>query len=240
METAQKQLSKPTNSATKSRAPTATTTPPLYIGGGLPPIPGKLVRRIQNGHFIDMTELLPDNLEAANATDNDQSKAASRKHQDVTHIIDWIQCFSTYIAVASRAKPERVLDLIAYLNLIINSQRGFEDLDWASYDHQFRQKASITSTMQWDVMEGTLWNWSRSNSGTRLSSLRSHSSAFSTKKVPICLEWNEYPSEGCPHHNCHYEHVCYRCINIPAITDNRHKAIHCPNKERKPLKQSRR
>ena len=187
-----------------------------------------------------MAELLSDNLGAANATDDDQSKAASRKQQDVTHIMHWIQCFSTYIAVVSCAKPKRVLDLIAYLNLIINSQMGFEDLDWASYDCQFRQKASTTSTIQWDIMEGTLWNLSHSNSGTRSSSLRSHSSASSTKKVPICLEWNEYPSKGCPHHNCRYEHVCYRCINIPAITDNRHKAIRCPNKERKSPKQSRR
>ena len=111
---------------------------------------------IQDGHFIDMTELLPDNIEAANATDDKQSKAASRKYQDVTNIMDWIQCYSTYNAVVSRAKPEQVLDLIAYLNLIINSQRSFEDLDWASYDRQCRQKASATSTIQWGVMGGTL------------------------------------------------------------------------------------
>ena len=43
METAQKQLNKSTNSAPKLRVPIATTTPPLYIGGGLPPISGKLV-----------------------------------------------------------------------------------------------------------------------------------------------------------------------------------------------------
>ena len=137
METVQKQLSKPTNSTTKSRALTAATTPPLHIGGG------KLIHSIQlqDGLFIDMAELRPDNLEATNATDDDQFKAASCKQQDVTHIVDWIQCFSTYIAAVSRAKAECILDLIAYLNLIINSQRGFEDFNWASHDHQFGKKA---------------------------------------------------------------------------------------------------
>ena len=34
----------------------------LSIGAGLPPVPLKLVKRIQAGEFIDMSELLPDHL----------------------------------------------------------------------------------------------------------------------------------------------------------------------------------
>ena len=50
---------------------TAVATQPLYIGGGLPPIPEKLFHRIQDGHCINMAKLLPDMLEASNATDDD-------------------------------------------------------------------------------------------------------------------------------------------------------------------------
>ena len=35
---------------------------PLAIGAGVPPIPQKLVARIQAGEFIDTAELLPDRL----------------------------------------------------------------------------------------------------------------------------------------------------------------------------------
>ena len=115
----------------------AVATQPLYIGGGLQPIPEKLVRRIQDGHYINRAEMLPVNLEASNATDDDQPTTTKRKLPDVTQIMDWIQCFSIYIAVVSRAKPSHVADLITYLNLIINSQRPFQDFDWALYDHQF-------------------------------------------------------------------------------------------------------
>ena len=45
------------------------TTPPLFapdkcitIGAGLPPVPAKLVSRIEAEKYIDMTELLPDRL----------------------------------------------------------------------------------------------------------------------------------------------------------------------------------
>ena len=52
---------------------TAVATQPLYIGGGLPPIPEKLVHRIQDGRYINMAELLPDMLEASNTRDDDQT-----------------------------------------------------------------------------------------------------------------------------------------------------------------------
>ena len=35
---------------------------PMYIGAGLPPVPKKLVQRIQSGEYVDMSELLPDRL----------------------------------------------------------------------------------------------------------------------------------------------------------------------------------
>ena len=107
------ELSETGRQQTGYRAGTITpvTIHSLYIGG-LPPIPQKLIRRIQDGHFINMAELLPDNLEATNSTDDDHTINTKCKHQEVTQIMDWIQYFSTYIAVVSRAKPDRVVDLI--------------------------------------------------------------------------------------------------------------------------------
>ena len=64
-------------------------------------------------------------LEASNATDDDQTATTKRKLPDVTQIMDWIQCFSIYIVVVSYAKLDHIADLIAYLKLIINSQRQF-------------------------------------------------------------------------------------------------------------------
>ena len=37
---------------------------PFLLGEGLPPIPAKLVAKIQKGDFVDMAELLRDNMEA--------------------------------------------------------------------------------------------------------------------------------------------------------------------------------
>ena len=70
-----------------------------------------------------MAELLPDNLEASKATDDNQTTTTKWNLPDVTQIMDWIQCFSIYIAEVSCAKPDHIADLIANLNLIINRQR---------------------------------------------------------------------------------------------------------------------
>ena len=39
------------------------TPAPFTLGKGLPPVPGKLVQKIQRGDYVDMAELLRDNME---------------------------------------------------------------------------------------------------------------------------------------------------------------------------------
>ena len=60
---------------------TAVTTPSLYISGWLPPIPDKLACHVQDGCFINMVELLPDNLEVTNSTDDDHSTNTKYKNK---------------------------------------------------------------------------------------------------------------------------------------------------------------
>jgi len=47
--------------------------PPRLISGGLPSIPAKLVKRIQDGLFVEMAELLAENLISPQYTSNKQS-----------------------------------------------------------------------------------------------------------------------------------------------------------------------
>ena len=91
----------------------------ICIGVGLPPIPPRLVTRIEAGEFIDMAELLPDHLEPA--TTLTLTKHSKRRH-DISNILEWIRCFSAYIAVISTKQPHRVPELLGYLMLITEAQ----------------------------------------------------------------------------------------------------------------------
>ena len=84
-----------------------------HLGGGLRPVPGKLVKTIEEGHFIDIGELLPEQL-SSHCEDKEQIKSKKPKPRAVTNIPEWLQCFGIlYVAIISRKKPHRMLDLLA-------------------------------------------------------------------------------------------------------------------------------
>lgn len=54
---------------------------PFMLGESLPPIPAKLVVKIQKGDFVDMAELLRDNVEADRRHTRDGSASNLSEHQ---------------------------------------------------------------------------------------------------------------------------------------------------------------
>lgn len=243
-----------------------TTIPPsveeepfsIYLGGGLPPVPGKLAKRIEEGQFIEMTELLPERLSFQGEL-NDPSKQVKFKHKMVTDILEWLQCFGIYMAIISRKEPHRVVDLLAYQHLIIQAHQEYQGDCWLGYDRRFCQRAATNSPRSWSTINPTLWSlaFSGKASCTRCShcfstshlskncelnpgsslinrpitlpALRSQVSSNQGRR-PICFDWNENPAPGCPHPSCRFEHSCYYCTRNPAVREKGHKAIFCPHR----------
>ena len=77
--------------------------PPVLISGGLPPVPAKLVKRIQEGSFVEMAELLPETLSSPEYGTNEDPAGQKWKHQEVSNIVDWVQCFGI-LSLSSLAK----------------------------------------------------------------------------------------------------------------------------------------
>ena len=95
-----------------------TAAGPFVLGERIPPVPAKVVARIWKGEYIDMADLLRDNLEAdrrrataqRGAQQQGQAKATRR---EVPDLLSWAQCFSVYIGVAVEKHPHRVKQLLA-------------------------------------------------------------------------------------------------------------------------------
>ena len=118
---------------------------PFILSEGLPPVPAKIVTRILRGEFIDMVELLRDNLEVQRRgalQDAPSSTGVSRSRREVPDLLSWVQCFSIYTAVMASAFPERVHKLLAYQTLIIREARRCGGKGWLAYDSFFRQQMS--------------------------------------------------------------------------------------------------
>ena len=105
---------------------------------------------------MEMVELLPDHLSSSPYKNKDQAKSSKVKYKEVLNIIEWLQYFSLYIAVIAHSNVSRVVDLLGYQNLIVQSQLQYRDGCWAVYDRQFRQKASAVSVPEWSVIDTTL------------------------------------------------------------------------------------
>ena len=143
-----------------SHPPPPPSTPQLEltIGEGLPPVPGKLITKLESGQFIESAELQPDRLGITAASDDDGSKASKSKNNPITSITEWIQCFGIYTAVLLMFQLHRVADLLGYQRLILQSYMEFRGDHWLGYDCTFRLKAATQKDLKWATMDSTLWS----------------------------------------------------------------------------------
>lgn len=229
----------------------------LSIGPGLPPVPNKLVARIQAGEFIDMAELLPDRLGVSTTPSRDDKQAAKQKHRQVTNILEWIQCFSIYVAVLTQKHPDRIQDLLGYQALIVEACMEYNSEAWLGYDRRFRQNAAATPGTVWAKIDPTLWNkaftgqaraqrcqycfslthksddcdWADTASSSQTPKLVAPMAptkpAVTPRTTRICYAWNHSPDTVCPFPDCAYQHICLYCAKDNQVIHKDHKAIFC-------------
>ena len=126
----------------------------VCLGGGLPPVSGKLAKKIEERHYIAMAELFPEHLTSTSKSD-DQSKP-TRSKRKISNILESVQCFNIYIAVITCKQPNKVVDLLGYQHLIIQAHQEYQGDGWLGYNRCFRQRVTFSSN--WSTIDATLWN----------------------------------------------------------------------------------
>ena len=230
------------------------------MGAGIPPVPEKMISRIEAGEYIEMAELLPDRLGSAGMTSGeDQTRVSRSRRKAVTNIFEWVECFAIYVAVLSRSQPQRVPEMLGYLILILEAHMEHGGDGWIGYDRRFRMTAAGNPSINWATIDTTLWQLAFSGKGKSsrckhcFSLLHSSndcewgpepsisstwinpSTAFQPpmqqqQRRQICRDWNNARRPGCTRANCSYEHICFSCAFDPNIPDKGHKAVFCPYK----------
>ena len=89
----------------------------INIGVGRLPVPMRLAQKIETGAFKEMSDLLPELMGIHRRQDDHRSKRSKRS----LTILEWLQCFSTYVPVVSRNHPERIPDVMGHQSLIIEA-----------------------------------------------------------------------------------------------------------------------
>ena len=119
----------------------------FVVGPGYAPIPGKLVAKLTSGAFIELADLLAENI-----------RAPKRPSLILTWTIyQWIFC-STY--------PSCWQDTTQCKLLILQTASQFPGPAWLNYDMAFRKDAAASLLADWSKMNLDLYNFHTRASGT--------------------------------------------------------------------------
>ena len=144
----------------KASLPSGSTSP-FLLSECLPPVPAKLVAKIVKGDYVDMAELLRDNIEAERRRATDSSAAGlstSQVHRrEVPDFLSWLQCFGVYVGIVATHKPEKLRQLMAYQTLMIREARRCGGDGWQGYDTMFRQLAATVPSTDWGQLNSALY-----------------------------------------------------------------------------------
>ena len=121
----------------------------LSLSPATSPFPQKLVDRARSGQFVDMRDLLTDNVSLIQQLDTFGGNHAFpslpgmlRPHlREVTSLPSWIYCFLAYITI--RANDQGVRDMLAYARLLDREAQRHGGSGWLDYDRVFRQQAAL-------------------------------------------------------------------------------------------------
>ena len=120
------------------------------LGEAFPPIPEKLVRRSQSLDYVDLAELLPENMELQRLADTESRHGSGqRQPRQGNSLMTWVQCFVTYAAVVAEAHPNRMRDLMVHLRMIVREAQRHGGDGWRSYDVLLRKIAAANSALRW-------------------------------------------------------------------------------------------
>ena len=202
---------------------TVSSQPPSFghafvVGPGYAPIPPKLVLKITSGRFIQLADLLADNIRAQEAEphaflDGKLVVAPQKKRvSEIGDITTWLEAFTLYSLVLCKTFPQRWHDLTLYKLLILKTAKQFPGQAWLAYDVAFRREAAASGLTDWSRMNPDLYNFHTRSASQPSRPWTPVASAPATPsyRAQVCYSWNEGRCKvqvG----RCRFRHSCQAC-----------------------------
>ena len=81
---------------------------PFSLGPGHKPIPAKLVSKILTRQFVELADLIPENLDVPEQIQHTitvsylvPSSPARPKRKEVIDVVTWVECFVSFVSVVT-------------------------------------------------------------------------------------------------------------------------------------------
>ena len=173
---------------------------PLAYSPVLPPIPAKAVEKIRSGAYLDLKELLPDNVtlvERIQGLGNAvvvHSPQTTVRLRSISDPLTWVFYFLSFMVASSDCQTTR--DMAAYAQIVIHQSRKHPGGGWLAYDQLFRQQRAAGIVLPWNdlapsIMAATVL---RAGESCSLCHLPDHP----TDQCALYTESNQKPKPALP------------------------------------------
>ena len=233
----------------------------VQLGPGLPALPRKMVAKIEAGEYVDFNELPPAKCKNRPLTHPSEGQVVVVQAADlvnarrlIAELATWIQCFSIYMVVVTRKRPERLAEMVAYQMIITKASQKYRWPSWLIYDQNFRMEAAGNS-QAWSKVEPGLYaqcftgqaraaeNWCTTCHGLDHATVRcpyraqkrSWTTAFGERQSnrpqatsavgDVCTKFNRYNGDCKFGAKCRFTHMCSLCGGA-------HPATRCTKSEK--------
>ena len=140
-----------------------------FISEGLPLILTKVVKKIENGEYVDFADLLPKKPGIDDQPYSDLAKDGiiivteswhlQSQKKVIQDVVTWMEAFLTFATIRNRTHPTHTNDLLAYGALIVRGARDYKGSGWLSFDFQYRRLAAARGNFgNWGHRDVSLWN----------------------------------------------------------------------------------
>ena len=205
---------------------------PFVIGPGYSPVPFKVVSQITAGKFVNLEELLAENIPVSEPEPQlwfegrlVLSHTPKKPRRQISDITSWMEAFSIFFLILCSTFPHRWRDLTSYKLLILRTYRQFSGFCWLNYDRAFREHAAAVKLTDWSSMNVQLFNYHTAGAQVRSRLSFSNSSASqaeatgNTFRKIVCHSWNAGRCIALTP-QCRFRHVCSNC-------SGEHRATSC-------------
>lgn len=147
--------------SSQQQARSVPITPPINAGLVLSPaaepFPHKLMEKVRSRQFVEIRELLADNISLMHQLEALQGGFPCHslgpswpRLREVSSLPTWCYCFLGYIVILTDDSTTR--GQLAYARLIIREALLHGGSGWLDYDRAFKQQAAADPTLRWNTL----------------------------------------------------------------------------------------
>ncbi|OCT80557.1 hypothetical protein XELAEV_18027368mg [Xenopus laevis] len=163
-------------------------------------LPRKVARNIEAGKFVDIYEITREAVQSKEEGEKTVEKGRKKS------IFDWLKGFFVFASVYLKKQPEQCLNVIKYMDTIVDTCLFYKGSSWFDYDRAFRKKMVSCKMLSFGQKDIDLWTRWVSKEGNAVGSVKV-GSAF--KQRNVCFAYNERRcSRGFA---CKFKHACLSC-----------------------------